>query len=80
MDFLPHQIPGTATACRSPLSAIGQMDDSAKLASLPTYSELVEALRNLRKGPVFHCVQEDHEKHWPQIAAADALLARIPQH
>lgn len=58
--------------------AIANADAHTNNVGLPTYSELVEALRKLRGGPVFHCVAEDRERHWPQIAAADALLTRIP--
>lgn len=58
--------------------AIAEADAYTSNTGLPSYSELVEALRKLRAGPVFHCIAEDNEKHWPQIAAADALLARIP--
>ncbi len=57
--------------------ATANADAHLNNAGLPTYSELVEALRGLR-GVVFHSVAEDHEKHWLHIGKTDALLARIP--
>lgn len=59
-------------------TAIREANQAAHEAGLPTYSELVEALRGLRDGPVLHCIRFGERSEWPQIAAADALLARIP--
>lgn len=47
--------------------------DAALIASAP---DLLAALQALLNNVVFHNVPEEHYKHWPDIAAARAALAR----
>ena len=49
--------------------------DARLIASAP---DLLYALKRVveRPGPLFHLVLDEHEKHWPQIAAARAAIAK----
>jgi len=50
--------------------------DAKLLAAAPDLLAALVALLD-KPGPLFHLIPEGEEKHWPQIAAAREILAKI---
>lgn len=62
-----------------PESRVEYLREAHPLTPVDVAEEAFAALAALmdKRGPIYHCIPEEQERYWPQIAAARAVLAKV---